>query len=136
MPPDETLRSRDNPLYKRLRALKERASERDLCLLEGPRLVLEALAAGLAVVEAVASPRAEASPAGAAALSALRGREVPLTLYGPAGLRELLTVLRRVFGNLTFPVNTDDHHRLLDLVGLSGLGQGNGKGAGHHHRGG
>ena len=35
---------------------------------------------------------------------ALRGREVPLTLYGPAGLRELLSVLRRVFGNLTFPV--------------------------------
>ena len=35
---------------------------------------------------------------------ALRGREVPLTLYGPAGLRELLAGLRRVFGNLTFPV--------------------------------
>jgi tRNA G18 (ribose-2'-O)-methylase SpoU len=64
MPADDTLRSRANPLYKRLRALKERAGEGDLCLLEGPRLVLEALAAGLAVVEAVASPRAEASPAG------------------------------------------------------------------------
>ena len=37
---------------------------------------------------------------------ALRGREVPLTLYGPAGLRELLAVLRRVFGNLTFPVES------------------------------
>lgn len=33
---------------------------------------------------------------------ALRGRELPLTLYGPKGLRGLLTVLRRVFGRLTY----------------------------------
>ena len=33
MPADETLRSRANPLYKRLRALKE--SGTPLCLLEG-----------------------------------------------------------------------------------------------------
>jgi TrmH family RNA methyltransferase len=78
MPPDETLRSRENPLYRRLRALKERGGDKELCLLEGPKLVLEALAAGIAVVEAATSPRAEASPAGAAALSALRGREVPV----------------------------------------------------------
>jgi TrmH family RNA methyltransferase len=78
MPRDETLRSRANPLYKRLRALKERAGERDLCLLEGPRLVLEALAAGLDVVEAAASPRAEASPPGSAALAGLRQREIPV----------------------------------------------------------
>lgn len=37
---------------------------------------------------------------------ALRGREVPLTLYGPSGMRELLAALRRVFGNLTYPVET------------------------------
>ncbi len=36
---------------------------------------------------------------------ALRGREVPLTLYGPSGLRELLGALRRVFGNLTYAVD-------------------------------
>jgi TrmH family RNA methyltransferase len=78
MPPDETLRSRENPLYKRLRALKERGGDRELCLLEGPKLVLEALAAGLEVVEAATAPRAEASPAGASALTALRGREVPV----------------------------------------------------------
>jgi ribonuclease Z len=35
---------------------------------------------------------------------ALRGREVPLTLYGPSGLRELLGLLRRVIGTLTYPV--------------------------------
>ena len=78
MPPDETLRSRENPLYKRLRALKERGGDREMCLLEGPKLVLEALMAGLAVVEAATSPRAEASLAGAAALSALRGHGVPV----------------------------------------------------------
>ena len=35
---------------------------------------------------------------------ALRGREVPLMLYGPRGLNELLHVLRRVFGRLTYEV--------------------------------
>jgi ribonuclease Z len=33
----------------------------------------------------------------------LRGRELPLTVYGPQGLRELLRTLRRVFGRLEFP---------------------------------
>jgi ribonuclease Z len=35
---------------------------------------------------------------------ALRGRELPLTLYGPPGLRDLLATLRRIFGRLTYPV--------------------------------
>lgn len=34
----------------------------------------------------------------------LRGRELPLAIYGPGGLRELFAVLRRVFGRLTFPL--------------------------------
>src|ERR1051325_347380 len=33
---------------------------------------------------------------------ALRGREVPLTVYGPPGLRELFNILRRVFGRLSY----------------------------------
>jgi len=37
---------------------------------------------------------------------ALRGREVPLTLFGPGGLGDLLAALRRVFGTLTYPVET------------------------------
>jgi ribonuclease Z len=37
---------------------------------------------------------------------ALRGRDVPLTIYGPTGLAELMGTLRRVFGRLTYPVNT------------------------------
>lgn len=36
----------------------------------------------------------------------LRGRDLPLRLYGPRGLRELLTTLRRIFGRLTYSVET------------------------------
>jgi ribonuclease Z len=34
----------------------------------------------------------------------LRGRDLPLTVYGPRGLRSLLGALRRVFGTLTYPL--------------------------------
>jgi ribonuclease Z len=34
---------------------------------------------------------------------ALRGRELPITIYGPPGLRELFSGLRRIFGKLTYP---------------------------------
>ena len=33
---------------------------------------------------------------------ALRGRELPLTVYGPPGLRELFGALRRIFGKLPY----------------------------------
>ena len=33
---------------------------------------------------------------------ALRGRDVPLTVYGPRGLKDLFGTLRRVFGRLTY----------------------------------
>jgi ribonuclease Z len=36
---------------------------------------------------------------------ALRGREVPLTLYGPRGLDELLRSLARILGRLTYEVS-------------------------------
>jgi ribonuclease Z len=35
---------------------------------------------------------------------ALRGRELPLTVYGPRGLGELFSTLRRIFGRLTYSV--------------------------------
>jgi ribonuclease Z len=35
---------------------------------------------------------------------ALRGREVPITIYGPPGLRDLFGALRRIFGRLTYTV--------------------------------
>ena len=34
---------------------------------------------------------------------ALRGRELPITIYGPPGLRALFTALGRIFGKLTYP---------------------------------
>jgi ribonuclease Z len=39
----------------------------------------------------------------------LRGREVPITIYGPPGIEELFTALRRIFGKLTYP------HELVTL---------------------
>jgi ribonuclease Z len=33
---------------------------------------------------------------------ALRGRELPITIYGPPGLRDLFGALRRIFGKLTY----------------------------------
>ena len=33
---------------------------------------------------------------------ALRGRELPITVYGPPGLRDLFGALRRIFGKLTY----------------------------------
>jgi len=34
----------------------------------------------------------------------LRGRDVPITIYGPPGLRDLFAALRRIFGRLTYTV--------------------------------
>jgi TrmH family RNA methyltransferase len=68
---DEVIRSRSNPLVRRLRDLRDAARAGETCLLEGPRLVVEALAAGDQVVEAVTGPRAERTPTGQEALRAL-----------------------------------------------------------------
>lgn len=35
---------------------------------------------------------------------ALRGRELPLVVYGPPGLRDLFEVFRRIVGKLTYPL--------------------------------
>jgi ribonuclease Z len=39
---------------------------------------------------------------------ALRGREVPLTVYGPRGLLSLMADLRRVYGKLTYEVRLQE----------------------------
>jgi RNA methyltransferase, TrmH family len=65
------IRSRSNPLVRRLRALRDAAGDRELCFVEGPRLVTEALEAGLTILEAAVDPRAEATPAGSRAVAAL-----------------------------------------------------------------
>ena len=40
---------------------------------------------------------------------ALRGRELPITIYGPRGLHDLFSALRRIFGKLTY------HYDLVEL---------------------
>jgi TrmH family RNA methyltransferase len=92
MPAEETIRSRKNPLYRRLVALKDSGPAHDTCLLEGPRLVMEALGAGVRVIEAAASLRADRTPAGAAALEALERAGVPLRRLTPELLRSLSEV--------------------------------------------
>ena len=66
---------------------------------------------------------------------ALRGRETPLTVYGPPGLADLFTGLRRIFGKLTYPYELvelrpgasleRDEYRIETFAvahGISGLG--------------
>ncbi len=79
-PAEEIVTSRANPLFKRLLALKKRgvAPEGDLCLLEGPKLLDEALAAGARIVDVAVAAGAEERPATAKSLDALRKRGVPV----------------------------------------------------------
>ena len=49
----------------------------------------------------------------------MRGREVPLTIYGPPGLQGLMTDLRRVYGRLTYEVNLKEL-RPSDTVEMDG----------------
>ena len=39
---------------------------------------------------------------------ALRGRELPLVIYGPPGLKELFGALRRIFGKLPYPLELEE----------------------------
>jgi ribonuclease Z len=41
---------------------------------------------------------------------ALRGRELPITIYGPPGLRDLFGALRRIFGRLTYEYELVELH--------------------------
>jgi TrmH family RNA methyltransferase len=74
---DPLIRSRSSAVVRRFRALKERAAG-DLALLEGPKLVEEALAAGATLSEVAASPRARRTARGRALLTALDERRVPV----------------------------------------------------------
>ena len=62
MPPVEIIRSRSNPLVRRLRGLKEKSDD-ELCLVEGPKLLREALQAGAVIVEVAATTRWEEAEA-------------------------------------------------------------------------
>src|SRR5258708_39746264 len=74
--PDPVIRSRRHPLVQRLRRLKETSAADELCLIEGPKLLQEALDAEIEIVEAVALTRLAASPRGEGLLRALTERRV------------------------------------------------------------
>jgi len=82
------IRSRSNPLVRRLRALKEKAGG-ELMLLEGPKLIEEALASGIAVVEAAASPRLAVR---GGLVDAIRARGVAVRLVDEGVLASLSEV--------------------------------------------
>ena len=70
------IKSRSNPTVKRFRALRDRGAEEGLCVLEGVKLVEEALAAGLSILEAAVASRFLATPRGAALVARLSAAEV------------------------------------------------------------
>ena len=94
-PADDPIRSRVNPLVQRLRALKEKGVRGGdgVMLLEGAKLVAEALAAGVEVVEAAASARFGQAPAEAPVIEELAARAVPLRRL-EAGLLASLSELQ------------------------------------------
>ena len=83
------IRSRTNPLVKRLRALKDRGAGSDLALLEGFTLVEEGLAAGLRFVEAAVTPAAEETARGRDLVHQLERRRVPVRRVAAAVLDSL-----------------------------------------------
>lgn len=80
MKSEETIRSRANPVYKRLKALLDRPLTAEPCVLEGAKLIEAALAAEAALVEVVATPRALAAPEGGRLLAGLERHRVPVRL--------------------------------------------------------
>ncbi len=77
--PEDLVTSRANALVKHLRRLKQRADPSgELALLEGPRLLSEALDAGARVVTVAASARLERTPAGRELLVRLEQRRIEL----------------------------------------------------------
>lgn len=76
MAPREVVKSRSNPLVKRLRAMRARRGP--AMLLEGVKLLEEALAAGITVREVAASERVERDERGRALLRRLEAKAVPV----------------------------------------------------------
>ena len=96
LPPraDDVIRSRSNPVVQRLRALKEKGSRGGpgLMLLEGGKLVEEALGSAIEIVEVVASARFGSGPPEAQLLEALAARGV-LLRRADAGILAALSEL-------------------------------------------
>jgi RNA methyltransferase, TrmH family len=76
MSSNEPIRSRSNPLLKRLRALKQQGIAGDLMLLEGATLIEEALSAGVGIIEVAVSALAGQSDRSRAILRSLEERGI------------------------------------------------------------
>jgi TrmH family RNA methyltransferase len=74
----ELIRSRSNPLVRRLRALKQQGEREGLALLEGPRLIEEATLSAVPIVEAAVSPRLSRSTRGQRLVRELQARGTPV----------------------------------------------------------
>lgn len=91
--PEAPITSRANALVKRLRQLKERADPAGgLALVEGPRLLGEALAAGVRVRTVAASPRLARTSGGEALLATLAQRQIDVRWLDDALLASLSEV--------------------------------------------
>jgi RNA methyltransferase, TrmH family len=86
----ELIRSRTNPLVKRLRALKQQTAG-GLLLVEGPKLLEDALAAGVELVEVAGSPRLLRHERGRALAAAVEAR-CPLRMLDDDVLASLAEV--------------------------------------------
>jgi TrmH family RNA methyltransferase len=85
----EIIRSRSNPLVRRFRELKDKGPREDVCLVEGPTLLEEALAAGLEIHEVAAHARFTRSDRGRRILGGLRARGIVPRLLDEAVLGAL-----------------------------------------------
>jgi TrmH family RNA methyltransferase len=74
----EIIRSRSNPLVRRLRQLSRRGHETNALLIEGARLIEEASGAGLDFEAIVASPRVQRLPRERALIDTLARQGTPL----------------------------------------------------------
>jgi len=88
MPPAEILRSRSNPLVRRLRSYKEK-SQGGLCLIEGPKLLREAMNADVEILEIAAGPGCASAPVHQALLAELRTRGLRVRLVDDAIMASL-----------------------------------------------
>lgn len=70
--------SRNNPAVKRFRALRDRGDDEGLCVLEGVKLVQEALDAGLEIKEAAMAVRLRATAHGTVVAERLAAAGAPL----------------------------------------------------------
>ena len=86
---DDVIRSRTNPLVKRLRELVRGDRASGVLLIEGVRLAEEALDAGIVIVEAAVTPDLEEQERGRKLIDRLAERGVPLRRLHPSVLASL-----------------------------------------------